>query len=115
MTTKMIMIKDINGNVTYGVPFCDALNTFSGVLAASTAQSVTVPLGASLYLAIFAYSTGGEVWVANNTTAAIPTGSIGLTSSQLNPVARQVKPGDVLSFITPDTACNLNVSFYAIQ
>lgn len=115
MTTKMTMIKDINGVVTYGVPFADLEFSFTGLLAANVAQSLTVPVGADKYLAIFAYSTGGEVFVANNTTAVIPSGSISNSVSDLNPVARYVKAGDVLSFITPDTACRIKVGFYAIQ
>ena len=114
MTTKMIMIKDINGAVTYGLPFCDAEYSFTGLLAANVAQSVTVPVGSDKYLAIFAYSTGGETWVANNATAVIPSGAVGSSVSQLNPVARQVKAADVLSLITPDTACRFWVAFYAI-
>ena len=57
MTTKMIMIKDINGAVTYGLPFCDAEGSFTGLLAANTAQSLTVPVGADKYLAASKSST----------------------------------------------------------
>ena len=109
--TRLAMNRDINGFVTYGLPFADASEKYSMLLSAGVADSVTVPNYSAKYLAIFAYSPGAEVWVANNYTAAVPIGAAASTTSELNPVAREVKAGDSLSFITPDSTARVAVIF----
>lgn len=122
MTTKFNMLRDINGYNGFGLQFSD--DNFKTILAANTEQHFTVPsamtMGANgistsaLYIAIFSYDPGSSVWVANNTTAAVASGSFTNTLSQLNPTARLVKGADVLSFITANTNVNVCVSLYCI-
>jgi hypothetical protein len=123
MTTKFSMARDIGGFNGFGLLFSDT--KYNTTLAANTAQSLTVPsvmgMGGNgiysepVYLAIFSYAPGSSVWVANNATAAVPGGSFAAATSELNPAARQVNGGDVLSFITADTSDEIGVTFYVIS
>lgn len=118
MSAKFILTRDINSYNGFGLPISDVDN-WSTTLAANVAQTTTVPsmpfANCSGWIAVFSYSPGASVFVANNATATIPTSSFGATTSQLNPVGRFVKAGDVLSFITADTTDFVQVSFYAVQ
>ena len=111
MSTKFNLTKDIAGYNGFGLPF--AADGESTTLAANAEQHFTVPANYEWWIAIFSYTPGASVWVANNTTAAVPGGSFATTSSELNPAARLVKSGDVLSCITADTTNpSVNVMFY---
>lgn len=123
MATKFNMIRDINGFNGFGLQFSDTNSKVE--LAINTATSLTVPgsmgMGSngisatSQWIAIFQYDPGSTVWVANNTTASLPaTSSFVSTLSQMLPTARLVSGGDVLSFISAQTA-EVGVSFYAIS
>lgn len=98
--TKFSMTRDINGYNGFGVPF--TLTARSAILTATVEQHFTVPSNYPFWIAIFSYSPGAAVWVDGITTAAAPTGAFAATTSELNPAARYVKAGDVLSFITAD-------------
>jgi len=117
------MTRDINGYNGFGLPF--SLQKYSATLAASTDTSLTIPGGSSMgaitantynkFIAIFSYTPGAQVWVALNATAAVPAGSsFASTTSELNPSARQVEFGDVIHFISADTAAEVGVTFYAL-
>lgn len=110
------MVRDINGYVTFGLPFTDTkVNT---TLASNEEQTTTVPASPDAtfknILAVFSFTAGASVWVANNATAATPGGSFASTTSELNPAARQVKSGDILHFITADdTNDQVGITYYA--
>jgi hypothetical protein len=100
MSTKLSMTRDINGYNAFGlIPTYDIYATS---LAVSTAQQITVPSNNEYWLAIFTYSPGANIWVDFTTTATVPNGTIGAVTVVLNPSARQVKAGSVISFITAD-------------
>lgn len=99
-STKFTMTRDINGYNGFGIPFVH--DGFYTTLAASTAQSITIPSNYPNWIAIFSYTPGASIWVANNTAATLPGVAFSSTVSELNPTARQVAAGDVLSFITGD-------------
>jgi hypothetical protein len=114
-------VKGING---FGLEPCSQI--YSATLAADTPETVTVPsiaaLGClnstlgSLYVAIFSYEPATTFYVAFNATAAVPAGgTFAATTSELNPKARIVKGGDVISVVAPEAASSLSISFYAIQ
>jgi hypothetical protein len=111
-----IMTRDINGYNGFGLPFSNVKR--NTILSANVAQTLTVPVSAdatySNVIAVFSFEPGASIWVANNETAAIPSGSFTTATSELNPAARAVKGGDVLSFITADTTSAIGVTFYAI-
>ncbi len=123
MTTKFNLTRDINGFNGYGIIFSD--QKYKTTLATGVAQSLTVPnsmgMGGNgiyvkpVYLAVFSFTPGANVFVANNATAESPGASFSVSTSELNPAARQVEGGDVLSFITPDSAAYITVSFYVIS
>jgi hypothetical protein len=113
MSTKFSMTRDINGYNGFGLMFAD--DKYSTTLASGVAQTLTIPSNASKWLAIFSYEPGGEVWVANNATAALPGGTMAAATSEMNPTARQVKAGDILSFITPDTTLYIGITLYILE
>ena len=111
--TAMNLVRDVNGFVTYGIPFSDV--EYSVTLPVSSAIILTVPNTSKNWLAIFSYEAGSNVWVANNFTATGPAGAtLVATNSSRNPVARSVKAGDVLSIYTDDTGIELGIEFYAL-
>ena len=118
MSTKYNVIRDTNGSVTgingFGIqPSTDIQN---GLLAATVAQSITVPDNYQKWIAIFSYQSGKNVFVSTKTTAAVPAGAFGAASSLLNPPALQVNAGDTISLITNDTGGALvSVQFQVIQ
>lgn len=125
MATKFALTRDINGYNGFGLKFTDT--AYSCTLAAASDTTLTVPakstLGGAAYskdaeptlIAIFSYSPGESVWVALNTTAAVPAGAtFAATASELNPSARQVVGGDVIHFISATANVDVSVSFYWI-
>ncbi len=105
--TQLILGLDVNGNPTYRIGFSNT--GVATTLSAGVEQHTTVPAGCDT--AFFSYSTGTDVWVSNAQTAAVPTGSFAAKLADLNPVARLVKPGEVLSFISASVA-SVKVSYY---
>lgn len=123
MATAFSMVRDINGFNGFGLPFSD--QKYSATLAQNTDTSLTVPGGMPLgyatqgqvnvYLAIFSYEPGAQVWVALNEAATTPAGaSFASVSSELNPSARRVAFGDTLHFYSPDVSAAVGVTFYAL-
>lgn len=123
MTTKFSMTRDINGYNGFGLQFSD--NNYSTTLTAATPTTITVPSNGSMggaatyvndyWLALFNYTPGASVWVADNATSAVPAGAtFASTTSTLNPAGRLVKGGDVLSFITAGTAVDVSVTLYSL-
>lgn len=113
MTTPLLMVRDLSGAITFGLPFSD--NGFQTTLQQNLPQSLTIPEGNEKYLAVFSFDPGFRIFVAANATATVPSASFSSTVSELNPASRLVMAGDVLSFITPDTTTYVNVTLYAIQ
>lgn len=112
MSTLLNMGRDVQGYNAYAPQF--SVDGQSTNLAANAEQHFTIPGNYENWIAVFSYEPGSNIWVANNTTAAVPSGSFAATVSQLNPAARAVKANDVLSFITADTAAFVGVSLYAV-
>ncbi len=111
--TPFSMTRDINGYNGFGLPF--SLNKYSAVIVQNTDATQVVPSYAPHYVAIFSYQPGAAVWVANGATAAKPVGAtFAAVSSELNPVARYVKAGDTLHFLTGDTSAAVGITFYAL-
>lgn len=114
MTTPFNMVRDVNGFNGFGLTPTDDMQ--STTLAASVAQSFTVPSTAFEYFAIFSIDPGLRVFVRYDGSAAtLPGASVASTKSELNPVGRKLKGGSTFSCITPDTNAYVWVGFYAIQ
>ncbi len=122
------MILNSAGYQETGLLFTD-LN-FSISLGTGAAVALTIPgnsamgtfggNGPNRFIAVIKYGNGAEtlpiVWVSENGVASPPGGgAFGATTSQLNPEAREVKEGDLISFYTDDTGVEIGVSLYAVQ
>lgn len=99
----------------FGLNFSKLL--YSVTLSASSDTTLTVPSVAKRFKALIKIKSGGEVWIALNTTASVPAGAtFALTSSELinGTLCREVKAGDVLHFITATASTDVSVVFYAL-
>ena len=106
-----IMNRDINGYNGFGLR--PSKNIYNATLTSGSVSSFTVPSTYQRWLAVFSVTGGGDVWVAYNNTAAVPVGNtFAVTTSELNPDARQVAAGDIISAITADTTANISVALY---
>jgi hypothetical protein len=124
MATKWNMTRDINGYNGFGMQFSDLKYSCSLTTSSDTTLTVPSSMGmggngfssSSNWLAVFEYTQGADVFVALNAVAQVPAGdTFALTTSDQNPVARQVKGGDVLHFFTAGTGVNVTVLFYALS
>lgn len=123
MATNYNIDKTKSGVNGFGLPFCNTI--YSVTLTASTDTTVAVPLTAAVgaptattynkFMAVFSYTSGKDVFVALNATAAVPAGNtFAATTSELNPTAKMVKSTDVIHFYSASTP-SITVAFYAIQ
>jgi len=108
MTVKFLLLKDVNGNVSYGLPFSD--KNYSATLTANTAQSVAVPTDTDV--AVFSSTSGTDFYVDPTNTAVVPGSTFAISTAQLNPVIRSVTPTGTLSVISP-VGGSVSISFYS--
>ena len=118
MSTKYNIIRDINGAVAgiNGFGLQPSTDVYNGLLAASTAQSITVPDNCPRWIMIVKAEAGKNVWVDLTTTATVPNGSFAAATALLNPQALQVEAGQSVSLITADSGgARVSVEFQVIQ
>ncbi len=114
MAAIFLINRDASGAVGYGLT--DTQTKYSTVLAANTAQSITLPEDFKLYEVIFSFEPGASVWVScDGSDAEVPGSSFDVTNSELNPVDRRYPGGTTLSFITADTTAQVGVIIYGVQ
>jgi len=91
---------------------------YTVTLAASTAKTVTIPSNYPVWIMYVRIQPNGWCWVSRSGTAAIPSGSGSFASSISELIAgtieyrRLVYAADVISFLTPNTTCDISVSLY---
>ena len=122
MATKYNIPSEVNGVNGFGSPYC--ADTYTTTLAANTVATLTVPASASMgnalqtkkrYLAVFSYHAARNVYVAINETAAVPAGATLVAStSELNPPAKVVVEGDVISIICATASTDVSIALYDI-
>ena len=116
------VLDGVNG---FGLEFADSDDSvFTVKLAANTAASLTVPSTfpkgtvqdtINKYCAVMSYHAGRNVYVSSSGTATIPAAAaFALSNSELNPPAKFVKAGDVLSFICATADTEVCVAFYGV-
>lgn len=115
MSTELSFGRDAQGYNAYAPPF--PTNIFTATLAASTAESFTVPSNYSIWVMYVRIEPAGWCWVSRTATAAIPAGGTFAASSSELIVGtieykRLVYAGDVISFLTPNTTCDISISLY---
>lgn len=121
MSTHLNFGRDTQGYNAYAPQFPTDIVT--AILVANTAETITVPANFKQWVMSISVEPGGEVWVAQNTTAAVPAGgTFAASSSQLNPGPRLVNAyqadgvtATTISILTPDTTCDVEVSFWAVS
>jgi hypothetical protein len=96
------------GNSPVPRPIPSVVNANS--LAASVAESITVPTGARYVL----FSCTANFYINCYTTATVPGDTTDGTASDLNPAGYQLTPNEAvtLSVISP-SACVITASFYS--
>ena len=110
VSSNLKIDKDDASIPTYGIDFCDQGSQVA--LAAATELTLTVPLDRRT--ALFQYSVGTNVFILEDDgsgSVTIPGGAFTSTEADLNPIVRNVTPGQTLHFIS-DTPAFVKISFY---
>lgn len=110
---KLRLGKDANGNTTYTLPSTSSI-IIHKTMAADTADSLVVPMGASIVF--FSFSKGGGdvlVDLINPITGAPPSTFVP-TTSFTNPVGRHdVAEGKTIYFYAIGTASIVSCEFFS--
>jgi len=114
MSTELYFARDVQGYCAYAPQF--PKDIYTATLAAGAASSITVPNNLSTWVMYVRVQPNGWVWVSNGSTAAVPAaGTFATATSELIcgtiEFKRIVKAGDVISFITANTTCDIEVAF----
>ena len=114
-STQLNFGRDVQGFNAYAPSF--PTDIYTATLAASTAESVTVPGNAPVWIMYVRVQPNGWAWCSRTTTAAVPAGGT-LASAKSELIVgtieykRIVYAADVISFITPNTTCDIEVAFF---
>jgi hypothetical protein len=92
---------------------------YTATLAAASASSITIPSNFQNWVMYVRVQPNGWVWISNGNTAAVPGGgSLTAATSELIvgtlEYRRVVQAGDVISFITANTTCDICVSLFCV-
>jgi len=112
--TQLNFGRDVQGMNAYAPQ--TSSNKYSANLVNGGASSITVPSSFQNWIAVFSYQPGVDVWVDfSGATAAIPVGAtFAATTSELNPAARYVSGGSVISAITANATADMGIMLYAV-
>ena len=97
---------DKNGRDSFAIPTPDTVN--GRVLAADTAEIITVPEGAKYAL----FNATADFYCNYSTTATVITDIVNGSGSELNPTLRSVDEDTTISVIS-ESVCNITVCFYS--
>ena len=94
-------------NDTDGVDASDTI--YSGMLAANTEQTVTVPTGADFCI----FMCRSDFYTNYDTTATVPTGTISQAGGELKPYLVYIGTTSVIHLIS-DTGGKITMSFFSV-
>ena len=104
-----ILVDKNTGSFALGIP----IFTNARSLAASVAESITVPTGPNALPANYvSFSSTCDFYVNYTTTATVPGDVTDGTASELNPLLRQIGGVTTISIITAASACVVTASFF---
>lgn len=116
MTTLLNFGRDVQGYNAEAPQF--STDIYTATLAASAAESFTVPSNFPVWVMVVTAQPNGWCWVSRVTTAAIPaSGTPASATSELVTgtlaFKRTVYAGDVISFITPNMTCDIEIALFS--
>lgn len=116
MSTELSFARDLQGYNAYAPKF--STNIYSATLVASAASSITVPSNYSGWIMYVRVQPNGWCWCSRTGTATIPSaGTFAASNSEIIvgtiEFKRSVLAGDVISFITENATCDIEVSLFA--
>lgn len=120
MSTQLQFARDVQGYAGEDGPQFP-VDIFSVTLAQSTAKSFTVPSNNAVWVMYVRIEPAGWCWCSRTGTAAVPSGSGSFATSISELIVgtieykRTVYAGDVISFLTPNTTCDIGVSLYQVS
>lgn len=112
-TTKLNIIKDMNGIPSYALAQSNYI--YTGLLTASTPQSVTAPTDALRYMVRIGAANGADILVSVNGTATIPSGVPSASTTEVNIAQTYVSAGGTVSIISPEDDVIYSMGFYAVS
>ncbi|HLX54007.1 MAG TPA: hypothetical protein VKR58_08695 [Aquella sp.] len=94
-----------------------AQDKWSATITNGAETHITVPSNHQVWIAVFSYQPGSNVWVdLTGASAIVPVGAtLASTTSELNPGARTVYAGKKISIITDNTSVDVSIALYAIS
>jgi len=115
MSTQLSFGRDAQGYNAYAPMF--PTDIFTATIATGTARSFTVPSNFPLFIMYVQVQPNGWCWVSRTGTAAVPAGApLAASASEMAAgtqlYKRVVNAGDVISFITANTTCDVSVSLF---
>lgn len=115
MTTLLNFARDVQGYNSFASSY--STDKFSATLTAGSNSTITVPSNYSNWVVSFSFQPGSNIWVAYNTSAAVPSGATFASSnSELLPGARSLTKGTTINFLNNGTAAaDVGVIMYAVN
>lgn len=92
-------------------------NKWAATITDGDETHIIIPSNYAVWIAVFSYQPGTNVWVdLTGATAIIPVGAtLAVTTSELNPASRTVYAGGLISMITDNASADVGVSLYAVS
>lgn len=115
MSTNLQFGRDVQGLNAYAPQF--STDMYKATLATGVADDITVPSNFPNWIMYAKCQPDGWAWCSRNDTAAVPSGGT-FEASESDLVTGTIEfkmtvtAGDIISFITSNTTCDILVKFY---